>query len=435
MQNTHLKLPDRGQLLAALEHSLIAAEDAGDLVAVIVLKIQRLKDVSIEFGYTEGDAVIQHVIERLQHCIRQKDLLARINNDEFALVLPGLKNPAQPVMAINKIQRSCNAPIEICGREIKIKLAFGTSISPDDAQRADALLRCADIALRDAESNGLESVRYHAHDTAETSPILQLETDLELAINASTLQALYQPIINIESGEIAGVEMLARWPNGPFGEVPPAVFVDTAERCELIMPLSVWCLNNALRECGDWQSVLPNVPVAVNFSSVVVADPHLPEVVLSALSLWDTQAVRLTVEVTESAIMSDPQACMAVLNQLHAHGVKIAIDNFGTGYSSLAYLEQLPVDTLKIDQLFVSDLVKNMAHRRIVQTVIDLAHNFDLSVVAKGVEDEETLDTLTMMGCQYAQGFYVGQPMRSGELENWFQSSPWEPVDVAHACV
>ncbi len=426
MYNAITTLPNRGDLLGTLEKSLNPTCDAGELVAVIVLRVQRLKDVCIEYGYTESDTIIEEFIERLHSCLRDKDYLARINTDEFALVLPGLKNQAQPIMAINKIQRTCCAPIELDGREIKMKLAFGSSVSPDDADCADALLRCADLALRDAEVGDLESVRYCEREASEPVQALQLETQLEAAINAGGLQACYQPIVDVETGEFAGVEMLSRWPNGPFGPVNPSTFVNTAEKSGLIMPLTLWCLNNGLRECGDWQAILPNVPVSINFSTLVLTDPHLPEVVLRALNLWNRDSDTLTVEVTESAIMANPETCLQILNQLHEHGLKIAIDDFGTGHSSLAYLKQLPVDILKIDQSFVTNMVDSLADRRIVQSVIDLAHNFDLTVVAEGVEDEETLDTLTLMGCQRAQGYHVGMPMPASELNAWFKGSPWE---------
>lgn len=419
-------LPNRGELLCTLEESLNPSPVAGELVAVIVLRVQRLKDVSIEFGYNESETIIQQFIERLRSCLRQKDFLAQISGDEFALVLPGLKNQAQPLMAINKIQRTCCAPIEFDGREIKMKLAFGSSLSPDDADAANALLRCADLALREAETNDIESVRYSERKIVEAVPVLRLESELEAAINSGGLQALYQPIVDVETGEFAGAELLSRWPNGPFGPVHPSVFIDAAENCGLIMPLTLWCLNNGLRECGAWQSELPNVPVSINFSALVLVDPHLPEVVLRGLNLWEAESGRLTVEVTESAIMANPETCLPILNQLHDHGVKIAIDDFGTGYSSLAYLKQLPVDIIKIDQSFVANMVDSLADRRIVQSVIDLAHNFDLTVVAEGVEDEETLDTLSLMGCQRAQGFHVANPMPSNELKAWFEASPWE---------
>lgn len=429
MQHTLTMLAGREPLLQTLEHSLNSVQ-TGDLVAVIAVRIQRLKDVSIEYGYAESDALIEQFVERLLGCLRENDYLARISSDEFALILPGLKNPAQPLMAINKIQRMCSTPIELNDQRIKIKLAFGLSVGPDDAGGAEALLRCADVALRDAEAGDIDSLRYSERKTAAAAPVLQLESKLESAINAGALQSYYQPIIDVETGEFAGVEMLSRWPDGPCGEVHPAVFINTAESCGLIMPLTLWCLNNGLRECGNWQTLFPNVPVSINFSTLVLSDPHLPEVVSSALNLWDAQSGHLTIEITESAIMSDPEASLKILHQLHSHGVKIAIDDFGTGYSSLAYLKELPVDILKIDQSFVTSMIKNLADRRIVQSVIDLAHNFDLTVVAEGVEDEETLDTLTLMGCQRAQGFHVGHPMRSGELEGWFQASPWELIDT-----
>ena len=425
MHDTLTSLPNRGEFLSSLAEKLTPALDSGEIVAVVALRVQRLKDVTIEFGYNESETVIERFIERLHGCLREKDYLAQINIDEFALFLPGLKNQAQPVMAISKIQRTCCAPIELDGREVKIKLAFGSSVSPDDAENAEALLRCADVSLREAETNEIDSVRYSERTTSEAIPLLQLETHLEAAINNGALKSFYQPIVDVETGEFAGLEMLTRWPNGPSGPVRPSVFVEAAERFGLIMPLTLWALNNGLREHSEWQATLPKVPIAINFSPLVLHDPHLPKVIHSALNLWNMDSDSLTVEVTEGAIMENPDLCLLILNQLHEYGVKIAIDDFGTGYSSLAYLKQLPVDILKIDQSFVTNMIESLPDRRIVQSVIDLAHNFDLTVVAEGVEDEETLDSLTLMGCQRAQGFHVGKPMPACDLETWFQQSPW----------
>ncbi|MFT4585826.1 MAG: diguanylate cyclase (GGDEF)-like protein [Gammaproteobacteria bacterium] len=420
----------RETLLKTVATSLDSANESGELVAIIAVKVNRLKAIAIEYGYAASDELIEMFLERVHDCLRSKDTLVRIGTDEFAVVLPGLKNPAQPLLAVNKIQRSCLEPVEIFGKSIKISLVCGLSIGPDDADRPEALLRCADLALQAAEVNGLESARYVTCAMTKAPAQMQLEIDLQAAICDGALKSLYQPIVDVETGEIAGVEMLSRWPRPELGDVSPTEFIGAAERSGLIMPLTLWCLNNGLRECSDWQIDLPLLPVSINFSPLVLVDPHIPEVVLSAIKLWGAELGRLTVEVTETAIMSDPSTCMEILNQLHSYGVKIAIDDFGTGYSSLAYLKDLPVDILKIGQSFVTNMIKNPADRRIVQTVIDLAHNFDLTVVAEGVEDEETLDTLMLMGCQRAQGFHVAKPMPSSELASWFEASPWDPISV-----
>jgi len=431
--HAHETLPaDRGALLQALTHSLGHAQDSGELVGVILLKIQRLKDIRIEYGYDESDLVYEQFVGQLRGCLREKDMIARISNDEFALMLPGLKNPAQPVMAINKIQRTCGEPIEINGNRVKMKFAFGASVGPEDAPQAEALLRCADLALRDAETANVESVRYCDLEKTGETPVFRMENELERAISTGELVAHYQPIVDIETGRLTGAEMLSRWPDGPEGcAVDAATFIAVAEQSGLIVPLTRWALNNSLRECADWQNDLPNLPVSVNFSALALADPHLSEIVQSALNLWGADAGRLTVEITESSIMADPENCLRLLNHLHDAGVRIAIDDFGTGYSSLAYLKELPVDILKIDQSFVLNMTRTEADRRIVQAVIDLAHNFDLTVVAEGVEDEETLDTLTLMGCQRAQGYHVGRPMAAGDLASWFSASDWDPVEAS----
>jgi len=384
------KLPDRPWLLDELGRRLATARADGGLTALVVVKVERLQDFSIELGYSESDELLSQVVERIAGCLRETDVFARLTTTEFAAILPGLRSPSQPRMAVSKIQRVCGEPFEIDDKELKVSLSFGVSMSPHDVDHSDALLRCSDVALRHAQANGLGSAVYADCSEDASIPVIAMEHDLESAIKASELDARYQPIVDINTGEVTSVELLARWTSTSHGPVPPRVFVEMADKCGLMMPLTLWTLNTGLREWVEWQSVLPHASV------------------------------------TESAMMADPKACLAVLNELHDHGVTIAVDDFGTGYSSLAYLKDLPVSVLKIDDSFVTNMLDNEADRRIVQAVVDLAHNFGLKVIAEGVEDEETLDTLTLMGCEWAQGNQIALPMCPGELSGWLGDSPWE---------
>lgn len=418
---------DRTEILNAIERSIDAAENTGQFVSVISGKILRTKDLYFELGYSDGAKILSDICATVKDCLRESDIFARLDNNEFTIVLPGLKNAGQPLMAANKIQRSCGT-VDIGNRELRVKFAYGASIGPLDSTDPESLLKCADIALLHAETNLIDFVRFSDCPNKTLPPVLQMESELGIAIESGKLDAFFQPVIDVESGELCEIELVTEWHRGDAGLVEQQLFAEITERAGLAMPLTGWGLNNALRECNDWQEGLPRVRVSLNLNQQALHDPYLPETIKRALGLWGTKERLLSIEVNENAIMSDPALSSKVLHELHDNGVIIAIDNFGRGSSSLGYLKELPLDVLKIDQSFVGDLIDNTANRQIVQTVIDLAHNFGLSVVAKGVIDEETLDTLTLMGCQCAQGEFVGQPMSAKDLLPWFEASPWEQL-------
>lgn len=421
---------DRSCILRSISEANAQIAGTDKLVCVISGKILRTKDLYFELGYAHGDKIIAEICATVQDCLRDKDIFARIDNNEFTIILPDLKNAGQPLMAVNKIQRSCGT-VEVGNRELKVKFACGAAIGPLDSEDPEGLLKRADIALRHAETKNLDYVRYYDCPVKTLPPILQMESELATTIETGGLDAFFQPVIDVASGELCEIELLTEWhradePNG--GLVEASLFSEITERAGLSMPLANWGLNNALRECNDWQTGLPRVRVALNLDEQALHDPYLRETIKRAIGLWGIKERLLSIEVNENAIMADPVLSSRVLHELHENGVIIAIDNFGRGSSSLGYLKELPLDVLKIDPSFVSDMIENNANRQIVQTVIDLAHNFNLSVVAKGVKDEETLDTLTLMGCQCAQGEFVGKPMSARDLLPWFEASPWEQL-------
>jgi diguanylate cyclase len=415
----------RNQIFETTQRVLNEAFADGLIMSQLVIRVQHYKDLCVEYGYPLTDAVVGEFVHLLSTNLRKEDHLFRTAPDEFVVILCGLKSQAQTVMAITKIQRNVDAAFSIGEQDIKIVLAIGASNGPGDASKPESLLRCADTALREAERNKLPSVIYAPRENLDCLPSLQLATELESALNDGAIKGHYQPIIDIQTGNLVSVEMLSRWIDGPSGTISPSVFIEAAEKSGLIMPLTLWCLHCGLRESSQWQKVPENVSLAINFSTLVLTDPHLPEVIHSALSLWGLPASRLTVEVTESAIMSDPERCLETLNWLSDQGVKVAIDDFGTGYSSLSYLKQLPVDIIKIDQSFVTNMLHNVPDRNIVQSVIDLARNFGLIVVAEGVEDLHTYDELVDMGCTRIQGYCVSKPMSSEDLEQWCENPQW----------
>jgi EAL domain-containing protein (putative c-di-GMP-specific phosphodiesterase class I) len=309
---------------------------------------------------------------------------------------------------------------------VKPSLSFGVSACPQDATTAEQLLHHADVALRQACRTGREVVAYSECERSEDRPNIKIERAFEAAIDQSELVLHFQPKVDLDTGFVTGMEALSRWPANDGRTVSPDRFIKLAERNGLILPLTLWSFDAALRECRSWQSTLPGVSVAVNLSATLLVEPELTDLVRQALMLWELPAELLTLEITESAVMSHVESSLVALQRLSELGVRLALDDFGTGYSSLAYLKKLPVDELKIDRVFVEDMLSTDEDRCIVQAVIDLAQNFGLTVVAEGPEDEETLDALALMGCAQAQGYVVGRPMPAEAIFGWLEDSPWE---------
>jgi EAL domain-containing protein (putative c-di-GMP-specific phosphodiesterase class I) len=281
------------------------------------------------------------------------------------------------------------------------------------------LLQHADVAMYEAKRThsgfGFYSVEHDPYNPVR----LAMVGELRKALEANEVVLHYQPKIDLETGKVVGAEALVRWQHPARGLIPPADFVPMAERTGLIRPLSRYVLDLALAQCREWRDAGLGLKVSVNLSARNLLDPHLPDDVSGLLAKWSVPAAFLELEITESTIMVDPKRAMEVLRRLHTMGIALSIDDFGTGYSSLAYLKELPVNELKIDRTFVQNMASNRGDAFIVRSTIDLAHNLRLQVVAEGVEDESTMDELTKLGCNIAQGFHIGRPVPPQEFAEW----------------
>ena len=419
------RLADRDGCRRALD-ACVSGSLEGEVVGLVAVKLEQLRDINLELGYDVGDALIAEIASRLHSCLRPTDFLARTGSTEFAVILPALAGTGVPLLAAQKFLRRCTESFKFHARRVKPSLSFGVSACPQDATTAELLLHHADVALRQACLSGRDVVAYSECERSEDRPNIQFERAFEAAIDQSELVLHFQPKVNLDTGFVTGLEALSRWSTDDGQSVPPDRFIRLAERNGLILPLTLWSLDAALRECQSWQSTLPGVSVAVNLSASLLAEPELADIVRQALTLWDVPAELLTLEITESAVMSHVESSLDALRRLRKLGARLALDDFGTGYSSLAYLKKLPVDELKIDRIFVADMLSNDEDRCIVQAVIDLARNFELTVVSEGPEDEATLDALSLMGCAQAQGYAVGRPMPAEAIIGWLASSRWE---------
>ena len=416
-------LPDRQTLFANLEELFSADLSLKELTSIIVIKVNHLRQLNAQLGYSGTNQLICDVATKIADCLREHDILARVSGSEFAVVLRGLNSAAQPTLAANKILNAFNQPLRLNGENTKIHLSFGIAVSPLDGIGPEDTYRCADVALDHALTKSISIARYGDFEFDDGNYDLALERELGAAITEGQLSTVFQPIVDINSGQLKSVELLLRWHNENRGYISPDKFIPLAERSKLIIPLTTWAVNNGLREFAHCSSLDRNVSVAINISPVLLPEPNLASLIVNAAALWEIENSRITVEVTETAMMSDPDKCLAALTSLHAQGMTIAIDDFGTGYSSLEYLKKLPASILKIDKSFVTDMLTDTENCQIVQSVIDLATNMGMTVVAEGVEDDDTLDRLALMDCKRAQGYCISRPKNVEDLELWCQQN------------
>ncbi|WP_297527200.1 putative bifunctional diguanylate cyclase/phosphodiesterase [Thiohalobacter sp.] len=415
--------PGRDALLTALAEWL--GEPAPTPGALGLVNIEGFRAINIEFGHETGDRVLAAVVDAIHGMLRPNDRLFRIGADEFAVLLRDVRNPRVAELALERLAACTRMNLAEDDGYVPVRSRAGMALFPEHGCNAAALLRHADAALHCAVEQTRPWCLYDPQRQAEQAAWLGLKGDLETAIRDGALAMHYQPQIDLRTGRLAGGEALTRWHHPDRGFVPPDIFVPLAEQCGLIDALTYWSLNAALRQCGMCRQHLGCVTVAVNLSARILHAEDVVPLVKRAMTIWNTQPGTLTLEVTESAMMEDPAAALKTLQELTDIGVTIAIDDFGTGHSSLAYLRDLPVHKLKIDKSFVLDMANNRHDQLLVRSIIDLAHNFGIRVVAEGVENDATLALLREMGCDYAQGYHIARAMPADDMLAWIGASPW----------
>jgi EAL domain-containing protein (putative c-di-GMP-specific phosphodiesterase class I) len=350
---------------------------------------------------------------------RSSDVLYRIGNNTFALILPGLKSSDFAHLAVNKLLTLLEEPFDINAHVIRANIKVGIALTPEHTTDAERLSQYADSALQSAIT-GTEA--YQFHDPGRISHVthsLAIQQDIQSAIDNDELMLYYQPQLDLQSNTLCGMEALIRWNSPIHGFVPPDEFIPLAENCGLILPLTLWTFNTAMRQCKWLGCDQLDATVSINLSASILNLPDLVEHVTNAMNIWDITADKLVLEITESAFMKDPAQSLRSLQRLHETGISLSIDDFGTGYSSMAYLSRLPIRELKIDKSFVMNMTKNNDDHKIVCSIIELAHNLDLTVVAEGVEDSDTLSSLISVGCNRGQGYYFGRPMPIEDFLEW----------------
>jgi diguanylate cyclase (GGDEF)-like protein len=420
-------LPNRSCFYDRTEQAMRQGARDGSRSAVMLFDLDRFKEINDTLGHKYGDRVLTEVGPRIRRALRDADTVARLGGDEFCVLLPRVDAVGDALEVAHRVIAALGQPLEIDGMVLGIEASCGVAIAPEDGDNADLLLQRADVAMYVAKGSNVNVVAYTDELNVNTPRRLTLLGDLRTAIADDQLFLHYQPKADLDTGQIQGVEALVRWQHPVLGLLPPGDFIPVAEHTGLIKPLTTWVLGSALRQCRLWLDETrargwPDLSMAINLSTRSLLDDGFPQEVKAALDHWRVPAHLLELEITESAIMGDPDKARRLLTELAELGVRIAIDDFGTGYSSLAYLKDLPVSQLKIDQSFVQNMHEDLNDAIIVRSVVDLGHNLGLQIVAEGVEDHQTWDQLAQLGCDAAQGYFLARPMAPADLIAWLET-------------
>ncbi len=408
----------------------LAAATTSSGVGLLIVDLDRFKEINDVLGHRYGDLLLTAVAERLESEVGRRGTVARLGGDEFAILLPDLRSRRSATEFAAHLVRSLDTQFMLDGTPVTIGASIGVAVGPDDGRRTTALLQAADLAMYQAKKrrSGYQD-SFSATSTAPENIVLIGE--LRDAIIERQLQLHYQPKIDLRTGDVQACEALVRWQHPIHGFVPPTSFIPIAEQTGLIHQLTRWVLREAMQQCARWRSEGHMLSVSVNVSARDLLDRTFVTTVRETLRDCGVPSSALCLEVTETSIMADPERASAVLREFRASGVQISIDDFGTGYSSLAYLRTIPANELKIDRTFITTLRDGDLDSAIVASTLHLAHRLGMSVVAEGVEDSATSETLRRLGCESAQGYFFARPMPAEGVTKWLlgREKPAAAVD------
>jgi diguanylate cyclase (GGDEF)-like protein/PAS domain S-box-containing protein len=408
-------LPNRSLFIDHLKLAIARRQrDLEQNFAVFFLDLDRFKVINDSLGHMLGDQLLVGIARRLEMCLRPGDTVARVGGDEFTILLEGVKDEAEAITVAERIQKELALPFYLSGREVFTTASLGIAPGSTDYALPEEVLRDADTAMYRAKSLG--KARHEVFDKemhAVAMNLLQMETDLRGACERGEFFVQYQPIVSLDDFGVRGFEALVRWHHPERGVISPMDFIPVAEESGQVVVIGQWALHEACRQMQRWQERFPSDPplfISVNLSGRQFAQPDLIEQVTSILGETGLDPKSLKLEITESVVMENIDTATEMLRQLRALGVQLSIDDFGTGYSSLSYLHRFPIDTLKVDRSFVMRMADNNENIEIVRTILMLAQNLGMDVVAEGVETREQLALLRKLGCEYGQGFLFSKP-------------------------
>ena len=421
-------LPNRTLFSRHLRAAIEKPTFDGAILAVMLLDLDRFKEINDTLGHPVGDRLLNAIARRLSDFVPDGVTFARFGGDEFGFLMPTPRDAAAAEGLAQDILTELQAPFDVDGISLEVGGSIGITLYPEHAETEAELIQRADVAMYAAKRKHSGCEIYDAEKDLHSLRHLTLTGDLRRAVKGDELLLHYQPKVDFKSGRLCGVEALVRWQHAEHGFMPPDDFVGHAEQTGLIVPLTTWVLDTALQQYVAWRHAGLEIDIAVNLSPRLLHFADLAGMIEERMSKWRVPPHRLILEVTENALMLDPARAKETLQQLRDLGIRIAIDDFGTGYSSLGYLKALSAEELKIDKSFVVNILEDASDRTIVASTIDMAHNLGLKVVAEGIESAEAMQHLKTIGCDVGQGFYIGRPMDADAILSWHEQWSGSPL-------
>jgi diguanylate cyclase (GGDEF)-like protein len=426
-------LGNREEFHATIARRIAAARESDGHFAVLLMDLDRFKEINDTLGHHYGDVLLKEFGPRLTSSIGEGGFVARLGGDEFGILLPeDTDDIAVLDVVMTRLFKSVSQPFMIDELSLEVGASVGVARFPQDGEDSHGLLRCADIAMYAAKETQTEYKIYTAEQNQHSKHRLGVLSGIRHALVQDEIVVHYQPIIDLDQGTVRGAEGLVRWQHPEHGLIPPGAFVQTVEQTGLIGPLTRHVLERSIAECASWRKDGRQMSVAVNLSVRNLLDRDLPKEIERLLYAYGVPPEALQLEITESMIMSDPDRALSTVTRLSGLGARLSVDDFGTGYSSLANLRKMPIDELKIDRSFVSPMLRNESDLIIVRSTINLGHDLGLNVIAEGVEDSPTLEQLAVLGCDLAQGYHVSKPMPPDAFNDWLTATSPQPAKGAN---